>query len=62
MASTRDLPTCPLLSIGTGGIDMVCTQNKCAWYVPNVKKCAMYMLAYNALLDANQKQKAAKGV
>ena len=59
MANSQELQTCPLLSIGTG-IDMVCTQNKCAWYVPNVKKCSVYMLAYNALLEANQKQKAAK--
>lgn len=59
MAIPKDLQTCPLLSVGTG-IDMVCTQNKCAWYVPNVKKCSMYLMAYNALLDANQKQKAAK--
>ena len=59
MADSKDLQTCPLLSISTG-IDMVCTQNKCAWYVPNVKKCSMYLMAYNALLDANQKQKAAR--
>lgn len=39
---------------------MVCSQTKCAWYVPSVQKCAMYLIAYNALLDANQKQRAAK--
>lgn len=55
----NDIPVCPLLSIGTG-IDMVCSETKCAWYVPNVKKCAMYMLAYNALLDANKKQKESR--
>lgn len=61
MAPTNNnkLQTCPLLSINTG-IEMVCVQNKCSWYVPNVKKCAIYLLAYNALLDANQKQKAGK--
>ena len=53
------LQSCPLLSINTG-IEMVCVQNKCSWYVPNVKKCAIYLLAYNALLDANQKQKNTK--
>jgi hypothetical protein len=37
---------------------MVCSQQKCAWYVPSVQKCSMYLLAYNALLDANQKQRA----
>lgn len=50
---------CPLTSIGTG-IDMVCSGEKCAWYVPNVKKCAMYMIAYDALLSVNEKQKAPK--
>ena len=53
----NDIPVCPLISIGSG-IDMVCSQQKCAWYVPSVQKCSMYLLAYNALLDANQKQKA----
>ena len=45
----NDIPVCPLVSIGSG-IDMVCSQTKCAWYV----------LAYNALLDANAKQRASK--
>lgn len=52
-----EMKTCPLTSIGTG-IDMVCSGEKCAWYVPNVKKCAMYLMAYDALLNANTKQKA----
>jgi hypothetical protein len=53
----NDIPVCPLVSIGSG-IDMVCSQQKCAWYVPSVQKCSVYLLAYNALLDANQKQRA----
>ena len=48
---------CPLLSIGTNGIDMICTKEKCAWYMANVKKCSMYIIGYNALLDANGKKK-----
>ena len=56
---SSQIPVCPLVSIGSG-IDMVCSQQKCAWYVPSVKKCAMYLLAYNALLDANAKQAALK--
>ena len=59
MAAEKKMLTCPLTSIGTG-IDMVCCEDKCAWYIPNVKKCAVYMMAYNALLDVNQKQKASK--
>ncbi len=52
----KDIPYCPLMSVGSG-IDMVCTQERCAWFVPSVKKCSLYLLAYNALLEANSKQK-----
>ena len=51
----KDLPFCPLMSIGTG-IDMVCTGDRCAWYLQGVKKCAVYVMAYNAVLEANQRQ------
>lgn len=58
MANSKNfVPFCPLLSVGTNGIDMVCTQDKCAWYMANVKKCSMYIMAYNALLEANNKKK-----
>ena len=50
-------PFCPLLSIGANGIDMICTKEKCAWYMANVKKCSMYIMGYNALLEANSKKK-----
>lgn len=53
----HELPVCPLTSVGTG-IDMACSLNKCAWYIPSVKKCAVYLMGYNAILDANEKQKA----
>ena len=55
----KQMKSCPLTSIGTG-IDMVCPGEKCAWYVSNVKKCAMYLIAYEALLNVNEKQKAVK--
>ncbi len=54
------IPVCPLISVGTG-IDMVCSQTKCAWYVPNVQKCAVYLMAYNSLIDINAKTRAKKG-
>lgn len=57
MAIKKDIPFCPVLSIGTG-IDMVCTQDRCSWYIPSVKKCSMYIMAYNALLAANSRQAA----
>ncbi len=56
---SRDIPYCPLLSAGID-IDKVCTQERCAWYIPSVKKCSVYMIAYNALLDTTAKQKATK--
>ena len=59
MAGNNDIPMCPLVSIGSG-IDMKCSQNKCAWYVASVKKCSVYLLGYDALLDANKKQKESK--
>ena len=55
----KDLPFCPLMSIGTG-IDMVCTGERCAWYLQGVKKCAVYVMAYNAVLEANQRQQELK--
>ena len=52
----KELKICPLTSIGTG-IDMVCAGNKCAWYIPSVKKCSMYLMGYNALLEVGKKRK-----
>lgn len=62
MAETKkSIPYCPLMSVGKD-VDMVCTQDRCAWYVPNIKKCSMYIIAYNALLDANAKQVTKKRI
>ena len=55
----REIPYCPLMTAGSD-IDKVCTQENCAWYVPSVKKCSVYMIAYNSLLDVTEKQKAKK--
>ncbi len=55
----KDIPFCPLMSVSSD-YEKVCTQESCAWYLPSVKKCSVYMLAYNALLDTNAKQKAAQ--
>ncbi len=53
----NDIPMCPLVSIGTG-IDMVCSQDRCAWYLPNVKKCSVYMIAYDSMQNINERQRA----
>ena len=47
---------CPLMSVGTN-VEMVCIEDRCAWYLQSVKKCSVYMNAYNALLDVTEKQK-----
>lgn len=52
----NDIPMCPLISINTG-IDMVCSQNRCAWYLPNVKKCSVYMIAYDSMQNINERQR-----
>ena len=55
----KDIPYCPLMSAGSD-IDKVCTLESCAWYVPSVRKCSIYMIAYKALLETTAMQKAAK--
>ena len=54
-AERKEIPFCPLLSAGSE-IDKVCTQERCAWYMTATKKCAVYILGYNSLIDANSKQ------
>ncbi|MEE3349927.1 MAG: hypothetical protein VZR09_07795 [Candidatus Gastranaerophilaceae bacterium] len=55
MVDRKEIPFCPLMSAGSE-VDMVCTQDRCGWYVPSVKKCSIYILGFNALLEANTKQ------
>jgi hypothetical protein len=57
----KEIPFCPLMTVGSE-IDKVCTQERCAWYLSTVKKCSMYIMAYNSLLDANSKQVPKKRV
>lgn len=49
------IPICPLMSAGND-IEIVCAQEKCAWYLKNYKTCSVYLLAHNAALDIKQKQ------
>ncbi len=51
----KEIPFCPLMSAGSD-VDMVCTQERCGWYIPTIKKCSIYIMGYNALLDANSRQ------
>ena len=54
-ADRKEIPFCPLMSAGSD-IDKVCTQDRCAWYMAPTRKCAVYILGYNSLIDANSKQ------
>ncbi len=46
---------CPLMSAGSE-YPIVCTQEKCAWYMKNYKTCSMYILAHDAALNIKTKQ------
>ena len=48
-------PYCPLMSAGKD-IEVVCSEERCAWYMQNYKKCSMYIIAHNAAMDIQTKQ------
>lgn len=51
----KNIPYCPLMSAGNT-IEVVCTQERCAWYLKNYKMCSMYVMAHNAALEISAKQ------
>jgi len=53
------IPVCPLMSAGTNQ-DIICSQERCAWYLKNYKTCSVYILAHNAALDIKSKQQQVK--
>lgn len=53
------IPICPLMSAGND-IQVVCSQERCAWYMKNYKTCSVYLLAHNAVLDIKEKQSKGK--
>lgn len=57
MANSSTIPICPLISAGKD-VNSVCAQENCAWYIQNLKTCAIYVMAHNALLDVKAKQGA----
>lgn len=52
------IPVCPVMSAGNS-VEIICAQEKCAWYLKNYKTCSVYILAHNAALDIKQKQQPA---
>lgn len=51
----KSIPICPLLSAGCD-FEKVCAQEKCAWYVSNVKTCAMNIFTKESILNIKEKQ------
>ncbi len=59
MASSQ-IPLCPLMSAGNE-MQIVCAQERCAWYMKNYKTCSIYILAHDAAINIKEKQ-SKKGV
>lgn len=53
--SSNQIPICPLMSAGNE-ITILCSQDKCAWYMKNYKTCSVYILAHDAALNIKEKQ------
>ena len=51
----KGTPYCPLMSAGSS-VEIICSQEKCAWYLKNYKMCSVYILAHNAALEISEKQ------
>lgn len=48
------IPICPIMSAGND-IPIVCVQDRCAWYLPNLNKCSVYILGHDAMLNVKDK-------
>lgn len=53
------IPICPMMSAGNS-TEIICAQEKCAWYIKKYKTCSVYVIAHNAILDIKTKQDAPK--
>ncbi len=53
MANSQ-IPVCPLMSAGNE-IPIICVQERCAWYISNLKKCSIYVVGHNGMLDLKKK-------
>lgn len=53
--TSKSTPYCPLMSAGSS-VEVICTQERCAWYLKNYKMCSMYVMAHNAALEIQAKQ------
>lgn len=53
--SSNQIPICPLMSAGSE-IPVLCSQDKCAWFMKNYKTCSVYILAHDSALSIKEKQ------
>lgn len=51
----KQIPICPLKSAGSE-FDIICSQERCAWYIKPFKMCAVYMLGHKSAMDIQEKQ------
>ena len=51
----KQIPICPLLSAGDD-MDRVCARDRCAWYVPSIKACAMNVFVKESITNIKEKQ------
>lgn len=49
------IPVCPMMSAGNN-MEVVCAQEKCAWYIKNLKICSVYAIGHDAMLNIRSKQ------
>ncbi len=54
--SDKKILCCPLMSAGHT-IEVLCSQESCAWYIKNYKMCSMHVIAHNAALEVQAKQR-----
>ena len=55
MSKKNSIPYCPLMSAGKT-VEIVCAQERCAWYLKNYQMCSIYIMAHNAALEISEKQ------
>ncbi len=57
--SSKNTPYCPLKSAGND-VEVICSQERCAWFLKPYNTCSVYILAHNAALDIQEKQRKQK--
>ena len=51
----KQIPICPLKSAGND-FDIICSQERCAWYIRPYKMCAVYVLGHKSAMEIQEKQ------